>query len=314
MTLSIIIVNWNTREMLYACLASVYMTLADLEAEVIVVDNGSDDGSTEMVLGQFPSVVLIANEENRGFAAANNQALKIASGNYLLLLNSDTLVHGDVLKQSVTYMKKNSGVGVMGCRVLNTDGSLQPTCSQFPSLINLLLLTSGLWKLPWFDFLDRYQMRRWQRTDERDVDVVSGCYMLVRAEAIKETGLLDEEFFFFGEETDWCRRFQQSGWQLRFAPVGEITHHGGGSVRKLNHKRDIMLSSATVKLHLKHKGIASGMAAWTILLVFNVSRALFWTAASAVISAELARRRRKHFVSLVRDFHRVWPTGRTYAQ
>ena len=114
--------------------------------------------------------------------------------------------------------------------VLNTDGTLQYTCSRFPTLPGLLLLTSGLWKLGWPPFLDRYQMRRWDRRDERNVDVVSGCFMMVRKAAIDQVGLLDETFFFFAEETDWCRRFQKVGWTLRFT-VGEITHHGGGSVR-----------------------------------------------------------------------------------
>jgi GT2 family glycosyltransferase len=266
-----------------------------------------------MVKQEFKRTILITNLDNRGFAAANNQALVIARGEFILLLNSDTVVHGDVLKRSVEYMSANREVGAMGCRVLNTDGTLQPTCSQFPSLINLVLLTSGLWKLPWPPAFDRYQMRRWDRADERDVEVISGCYMLVRASAVKQVGLLDESFFFFGEETDWCRRFQSEGWKLRFAPVGEITHHGGGSVVRLSYERDLMLGSAMVRLHLKHGGLAAGIAAWTIILGFNASRALYWAVASALVGTLKARERRNHFVALVRHNDRVWPSGRTYA-
>ena len=259
----------------------------------------------------FPLVTLIRNDENRGFAAANNQALRVARGKYVLLLNSDTIVLGDVLNRSVEYMEANPEIGIMGCRVLNTDGTLQPTCSQFPSLLNLILLTSGLWKLPWPAFLDRHQMRRWPRTDERDVEVVSGCYMMVRAAAIKDVGLLDESFFFFGEETDWCRRFGAAGWTLRFAPVGEIIHHGGGSVRKLKYRRDVMLSSAMVQLHLKHGGFIKGFAAWAIVLTFNLSRAAFWSVISTFSRSERARERRNHFVAVVLHSREIWPSGRT---
>jgi len=309
--LSIIIVNWNTSRMLQDCLASVFAGLDGRSAEVIVVDNASDDGSADMVRSDFPRVRLIENSENRGFAAANNQALEVASGKYLLLLNSDTLIHGVVLPASVAYMDAHTDVGVMGCRVLNGDGTLQPTCSQYPSLINLTLLTSGLWKLPWPGFLDRYQMRRWDRTDEREVDIVSGCYMMVRRAALDEVGPLDERFFFYGEETDWCRRFRAAGWKLRFAPVGEITHFGGGSVRRLDHVRDLMLTSATVMLHRKHGGMVSAISAWIILFAFNLSRAVFWSIAALFCRNDRTRRRRNHFLGLVRQIRKSWPAAKT---
>ena len=313
LTLSIIIVNWNTCEMLRDCLASVFATIGKLRCEILVVDNASNDGSQGMVAREFPAVKLIENAENMGFAAANNQALKIAKGTYSLLLNSDTVVHGDVIERSVVYLDTHWDVGVMGCRVLNTDGSLQPTCSQFPTLPNLLLLTSGLSKLKWPLFLDRYQMHLWDRRDERDVDVVTGCYMLVRVKAIEGVGLLDENFFFFGEETDWCRRFKNAGWKLRFAPVGEITHHGGGSARKLAYKRDLMLSSAMVKLHLKHTGVVGGCVAWCIISVFNVSRAAYWASHSLLSNDQSIRERRDHFCALAGNLHRMWPSRRTYS-
>lgn len=312
MQLTIIIINWNTLKMLNACLKSVYENTHRDTVEVIVVDNASEDGSQEMVTREFPQTLLIRNTENRGFAAANNQALEVATGKYVLLLNSDTVVHDTVLQCSVDYMEKNDEVGVMGCRVLNTDGTLQPTCSQFPTLLNLVLLTSGLWKFKSPKFFDRFQMRNWERKDEREVDVIAGCYMLVRSEAIKQVGLLDESFFFFGEETDWCKRFQYAGWKLRFSPVGHITHHGGGSVNKLNYKRDLMLSSAIIKLHLKHGGRIPALTAWFIVFSFSLSRAIFWTLRSAVTRNRIELNRRNHFLNLVLKNCHMWPKERTY--
>lgn len=306
MDLSIVIINWNTREMLQDCLTTVYDNLADLRAEVFVVDNASEDGSPKMVAANFPQVNLICNTKNVGFAAANNQALEIANGRYVLLLNSDTLVHDNVLRNSLEYMEARAEVGVMGCRVLNADGSLQITGSAFPSLLNLTLMTTGLWKLKKVKFFDRYQMLGWDRMDEREIDVVSGCYMFIRATAMKEVGLLDDSFFFYGEETDWSRRFQKAGWKLMYAPVGVITHFGGGSVKKLNHKRDVMLTEGTVRLHRKHGGLIGGIATWTLLAGFNLSRSIFWSLAS-LSGSQKARERGVHFRKVIAASSQTWP-------
>jgi GT2 family glycosyltransferase len=307
--LSIVIVNWNTRDMLRDVLASVYSGVGTLKTEVWVVDNASDDDSVKMVERDFPQVCLITNTENCGFAAANNQALRLARARHHLLLNSDTLVHGNVLSASVAFLDDNPEVAVMGCRVLNTDGSLQITCSRFPTLLNLALLTSGLWKIPGPAFLDRYQMTRWTRRDTRKVDVVSGCYMLVRDKAMQEVGILDEQFFFYGEETDWCRRFQNAGWSLMFAPVGEITHFGGGSVKKLNHKRDVMLTSGMVRLHRRHFGFWGAVFCWLLLAAFNLSRAIFWSIAQ--LFWKNAATRARHFRRVLADFDQTWPKNVT---
>ena len=308
MRLSIIIVNWNEREMLGDCLQSFLPGLDLKKDEVIVVDNGSVDGSTEMVASRFPKVNLISNPDNRGFAAANNQALRVARGRQILLLNNDTLVHGDVLSKSSQYLDEHIDIAVLGCRVLNEAGNLQITCAQYPSLLNLVLLTSGLWKLRWPKFLGRYQMAHWKRNDERDVDTVSGCYMLVRACAINQVGQLDEQFFFFGEETDWCKRFREAGWRVSFAPVGQITHFGSVSARRHNHKRDLMLSKAMVRLHRKHSGLAAAAVIWTLLFVFNTSRALFWALRSLFSRKPEVHERFRHFTGVVREFASVWPS------
>ncbi|MEM1069552.1 MAG: glycosyltransferase family 2 protein [Planctomycetota bacterium] len=305
---SIIIVNWNTRSVLQTCLRSVVSNLSGVSAELIVVDNGSTDGSPEMVSAEFPSVRLIANTDNRGFAAANNQGFQVARGKHVLLLNSDTEVLGDVIQKSLAYLEQYPQVGVMGCRVLNSDRSVQLTCSQFPSLINLGLLASGLSRFSRPKFCGRYQLRSWNRDSERDVDTVTGCYMLVRREALDEVGTLDEDFFFYGEETDWCKRFIQAGWILRFAPVGEIIHHGSLSSRRCNHRRDLMLTSGLLRFHHKHGGPIPTAVAWVILAVFCVLRSIYWTIHAAWSRTDYAIQRRGHFFHVLRDFKSVWPS------
>lgn len=306
MDLSIVIVNWNTRGLLRDCLESVERNLCGMAAEVIVVDNASTDGSVDMVKSLFPGVRLIANTDNRGFAAANNQAFKRANGKYVLLLNSDTLVHGDVLSRSMHYLDSNPEVGMMGCKVLNGDGTTQLTCSQFPTFVNLLIQTLGANRLGG-KFFGRYQMLDWERNDEREVEVISGCYLMARSQVIDEIGYLDEAFFCYGEETDWCRRCQEAGWKLVFTPVGTITHFGSGTTSKLNHKRDLMLSEGTVRLHLKHNGSVSAAMVWTLLLIFNCSRSVFWTLRTMMNSNADISSRALHFRNIVRQFNRTWP-------
>ena len=310
MDLSIVIVNWNTREMLRDCLASIPTGQQDCQLEIIVIDNASEDGSASMVSREFPQVRLIENADNLGFATATNQGLRIATGRYLLLLNSDTLVHGDVLVDSVRYMDGHSDVGMMGCKVLNEDGTTQMTCSLYPSFTNLALQTLGLNRVQHPRWLQRYQMLDWDRSDEREVEVISGCYLLVRRETMDRVGLLDESFFLYGEETDWCRRCAEDGWKLGFAPVGCITHLGSGSSRQLNYRRDLMLSEGTVRLHHKHGGQAAATGVWLLLLLFNISRSVYWTLRALPGKGDGVAERADHFRKIVRNFSLAWPRSK----
>lgn len=304
---SIVVVNWNTRDMTLECLKTVFAGLEDVSAEVILIDNASGDGSVEAIARRFPSVKIIANAENRGFAAANNQGFEIARGAQVLLLNSDTLVHGDAIPASVRYLAARPEVGAMGCRVLNADGSVQLTCGMFPTLVNQFLLATGLWKLKRPRFFGRQFMTDWARDSEREVDTISGCYLLVKRQVMEQVGALDEAFFFFGEETDWCRRMRDAGWRLMFAPVGEITHHGSASARKLNHRRDVLLSEALVRLHLKHGGLAAAIPSYVLILSFNVSRAAFWSLRSVVSRSTHVSERAAHFRKVTLEAGAIWP-------
>lgn len=306
--LSIIIVSWNTKDVTRDCLRSVYDNAGAMSLQVIVVDNASSDGSADMIRTEFPQAILIENPENVGFARANNQVMLQASGRYVLLLNSDTVVHGHVLQQSCAWLDQNHRYAAMGCRVLNTDGTVQETCFNYPSLRNLAVLTSGVWKLKAAKSLDTYLRYHWERDQVEDVETISGCYLMVRSECLLEVGLLDENFFFYGEETDWCRRLRDFGWKLAFAPVGEITHLGGASAKQLNHRRDVMLTEATVRLHRKHEGMLSAILCFLLLGVFNLSRAMYWSLRTALmVGGKRGRTRAAHFLRVVLNTGKTWP-------
>ncbi len=215
MDLSIVIVNWNTRSMLRDCLHTVFAGQGRLSAEIFVVDNASSDDSLAMLAAEFPTVIAIANDRNLGFAAANNVALARAKGRHMLLLNTDTLVHGSVLPNAVTWLDRNPDVAVMGPRILNRDGSMQVSSTKFPTLRNLTFQMLGLTRFALFDV---YRMESWDRMDQRSVEVISGCAMFVRRAAMRQVGLLDDAFFFYGEETDWCRRYANAGWKVVLLP------------------------------------------------------------------------------------------------
>ncbi|MHC5023880.1 MAG: glycosyltransferase family 2 protein [Planctomycetota bacterium] len=308
MDLSIIIVNWNTRALLQACLESVADGLEGLDAEIIVVDNASSDGSPEMVAAGYPSVRLVRNERNAGFAAANNQAIAIARGRHLLLLNSDTVVRGEVLPQMVRYADTHQDVGALGCRVLNPDGSLQRTCFRDPSPGRLLAAALGLHHVPLLGRLGDERLRHWRRDDERDVDVVTGCCLLARRAAVEAVGPLDDQFFFYGEETDWCIRLRRAGWAVRFAPVGEIIHHGGASAVRLDARRDMLLAEAIVRLNRKHGGRVRAIVAWGLMGLRHAVRFAGWALLAGVgrRRSDAWSRARRHALVL-RGLRRAWP-------
>ena len=257
MDVSVIIVNWNTKDSLKACLASVYRQTRGIHFEVIVVDNASTDDSVPMVRADFAQVILIANSENKGFAAANNQGLAIATGRYVLLLNSDTLICDDAISKSVAYADQHPKAAVVGCQVWEDEQTVQMTCFRFPSLLNLVLSVFGLSKiLKTNRFFGRERMLWWKRDEERQVDVVSGMFMLVNKRAIEQVGLMSEDYFLYFEETDWCYRFARAGWKSLFWPGAKIVHmHGGShSTRQAALEMFIHQQKSLLIFLKKHKG------------------------------------------------------------
>ena len=274
---SIIIVSWNTRQITCDCLRSIYGQSGINNYEVIVLDNASSDGSVQMIKHDFPDVFLIENKENRGFAAANNQGIAIAKGRYILLLNSDTVILDNAIGKTVSFAEAHPEAAVIGCRVLNPDKTLQPTCFMFPSVLNLILSSTYLYKLfPRSRFFGREHMTWWDRSDEHEVDVVTGCFMLVRNEAIEQVGMMDERFFVYGEETDWCYRFKQAGWKVMFTPCAEIIHLGGQSSKKIATEMALQLRGSILQFINKHRPRWEYVLACFLMWLFCAVRIPFW--------------------------------------
>ena len=265
--LSVVIVNWNVRELLRRCLRSVLASgrLGGLAMEVIVVDNASSDGSVEMVRAEFPPVRLIANEENLGFTRANNQGITASRGRYVLLLNPDTEVLGDALGAMVDYMDVHPDVGALGPMLLNPDGSVQSSRRRFPTLATALLESTVFqWELSRDNrILRRYYVLDRPDDEVQEVDWVTGACILMRREAIEEVGLLDEGFFMYSEELDWCRRARGRGWKVIYLPEAKVVHYGGKSSEQVVPFRHIQFQRSKVRYFRKHHGL---LWAWILRL------------------------------------------------
>jgi len=277
MDISVIIVSWNTQAILRDCLRSVYEQTKDIDFEVIVVDNASGDGSVGMIRTEFPQVVLIANEDNRGFAAANNQGMAIAQGCYVLLLNSDTLVLEGAIQKTMAFADAHAEAAVIGCRVLNVDRSLQASCFMFPSALNMVLSATYLYKLfPRSRFFGRERMTWWDRRNAREVDVISGCFMLVRREAIDQVGPMDDGFFMYAEETDWCHRFKAAGWKNLYAPNGQIIHLGGQSTARVSVSMTVQMRLSILRFIRKHRPWPVYTVCCVLISLFFLARVPAW--------------------------------------
>ncbi|MGH7496766.1 MAG: glycosyltransferase [bacterium] len=231
---SIVIVNYNVREFLRQMLLSLRPALRPLRAEIFVVDNASDDGSVDMVQSQFPECTVLANEENLGFAAANNLALRRARGRYLVLLNPDTVVQEDTFTALREFMNHHPHTGMAGCRVLNPDGTLQLACRRsFPTPWVAFTKLSGLSRLfPRSRWFGRYNLTFLPEDETCEVEAISGSFMVARRETVEQVGLLDEDFFMYGEDLDWCYRIRSAGWQIHYYPGTQIVHFKGESSRR----------------------------------------------------------------------------------
>jgi N-acetylglucosaminyl-diphospho-decaprenol L-rhamnosyltransferase len=280
--LSIIIVSWNVRDLLRQCLSSVFAvrssavedapSAASLEprTEVIVVDNASTDGSPDMVCAEFPDVRLVVNQENRGFTAANNQGLDLSQGRTLLLLNPDTEVVGDALATMVRYMDAHPEVGALGPQLRYPDGSPQSSRRRFPTFATALVESTVIQEW-WADnrVLRRYYMADTPNDAIQPVDWLVGACLLVRRPLYEQVGGLDEGFFMYSEEMDWCRRFKAAGWQVVYLPTATIIHHEGKSSEQVVPARHIHFQTSKIRYFRKHHGaLQAEVLRWFLLVTY----------------------------------------------
>ncbi len=281
MDLSIIIVSWNVRDLLRRCLESLrrqsFVQDADggEQTEIIVVDNASADGTVEMLRAMAPqfnsamNMRVIANSENVGFTRGNDQALALAQGRYLFLLNPDTELRPGALQTLIDYMDAHPRVGIVGPQLVYADGSLQSSRRRFPTLATAFFESTRLQQ--WFPrspILARYYMLDTSDDAAQEVDWVTGSAMFVRREVYEQVGGLDEGFFMYAEELDWCYRAKKAGWQIVYLPSAQIVHHEGKSSEQVLAQRDIYFHSSKVRFFRKYRGafVAEILRAFLLLM------------------------------------------------
>jgi N-acetylglucosaminyl-diphospho-decaprenol L-rhamnosyltransferase len=278
--LSIIIVNWNTRDFLAQCLQSVYDTVSDLDFETIVVDNASADGSPEMVRREFPQVRLIENADNVGFARANNQAMAISQGRCLLLLNSDAVLHPGALQAMCRFMDQHLEAGIVGAKLLNPDGSFQASYMDFPTILGEVLLLTKLFRLLRPPCFPSHSAAESQEVSE--ADWVSGACLMIRREALEQVGGLDEDYFMYSEEVDWCWRVKQAGWKVFYLPEAKVLHWGGQSIGRVPLHRRTRVYGGKLLFFRKHRGRGYAVFFRLILLLSAILKMGMWCLALLV--------------------------------
>lgn len=292
LTLSAIMVSYNTRELTLKCLRSLFADCREMSAEVWVVDNASTDGTVDAIRREFPFVKLIANDNNIGFGAANNQAMREASGEYFLLTNSDAVIESGAVAGLIDYLKRHPHVAAVGPRMLNEDGTLQMSCYPFPSLLRAWIDSLSLARFVSYrsalgDF------RSWDHDSERIVPWVIGACMLVRRSVYQQIGGFDERFFLYAEETDWQRRMRLAGWEIGFTPSASVTHLAGasGSYDRVR-SRDRFFTSHDA-YHRKHYGLL-GLLVYRLAMLFGCAwRITAWSIAYALAPSLRPRARKK---------------------
>jgi GT2 family glycosyltransferase len=247
MDISIVILNYNDKDYLKGCLESLAGATKTRQLEIIVSDNASTDGSNEMVETLFPHVKLLKNKENLGFTRGNNVGIRASTGKYVFLLNSDIKVLDGCIDALAQFLDDHPDVGIAGPRVLNRDMSHQSTCRRYPTLWNNFCLVTGLAKLfRESSLFSGEHMFYFHGDREMDVEVLVGCFSALRRKAIDQVGMLDENFYMYGDDLDWCRRLRQGGWRVVFFPGAQAIHYIGTSTTKKDPVRYSLLQQQSV--------------------------------------------------------------------
>lgn len=255
MTFSFIIVNWNVRELLEKCLLSVAKFSSHFSYEVIVADNASMDGSVAMMREKFPQINLIANTKNAGFAAGVNQGIKQARGEYIILLNPDVEIKESTLEKLLEEFKNYADSGIVGGKMKNEDGSIQPSVRAFPDVLSQMLIILKLRHLFKSRAISRYMVEDFNYAKRQEVDQVMGAFFAIRRKVIDEIGLMDERFFLWFEEVDFCKRAKNAGWKIIYTPETEAIHLGGKSFGQISSVARQRIFNKSLRYYMrKHKG------------------------------------------------------------
>jgi len=253
--LSVIVLAWNVRDLLRACLRA--LPLDDPAVEVIVVDSASADGTPDMVRAEFPALRLIASAENLGYSRGNNLGLRAARGRYLGLLNPDTEVQPGALAALTSYLDAHPQVGVVGPQLVYADGTPQSTRRRFPALLTGFFESTWLQGLAPRGLLRRYYALDLPPDQPAEVDWLVGAALLVRREVVEQVGGLDEGFFMYSEELDWCRRIRAAGWRVAHVPAARVIHYEGRSSAQVPAATHIRFNSSKVRYYRKYHGAAA---------------------------------------------------------
>jgi GT2 family glycosyltransferase len=284
--LSIVIVSWNTKAYLLQCLESIRANRSGMGIEILVVDNDSSDGSPEAVEGRFPEVCVIRAGANLGFAKANNIGIRQSRGRYFCLVNSDVVVHPGCMERLLDYMDTHPKTGLAGPQILNGDGTLQDNWRAAPSLRGSLLRTVGI------SLRGRLAPPNGTEHHPTSVDVLSGCFWIARREAVDQVGLLDEDFFMYAEDYDWCKRFHASGWDVVYVPIAVATHYGGASSANAPTQSFVALRRASLQYWKKHHSALVWVTEVALVFLGQIFRLIPRSVAYAVLPSkrELLRR------------------------
>jgi N-acetylglucosaminyl-diphospho-decaprenol L-rhamnosyltransferase len=291
-SISVIIVSWNVRDLLRACLATVARAGAEVVLQVVVVDAASVDGTPAMVEQEFPWVHLIACADNVGFPRGNNLGIAAANGRYLLLLNPDTELHDGALATLLAFMDAHPDVGVVGPQLLNSDGSVQSSRRRFPTVATAVFESTWLEPLAPKRLLDHYYMQDLPDDQVADVDWLTGACLLVRREVVDQVGLLDEDYFMYSEELDWCRRIKAAGWRLVYLPAAQVTHHMGKSSEQAVTARHVAFQRAKLRYWRKYHGRTIATFLRIFLLLTYIWQIAVEAAKAAVGHKRTMRRQR----------------------
>ena len=315
-SVSVIIVSWNACAFLRECLQSLSAGVSEYPMEIIVVDNASSDGSAECVEHEFSHVRLVRSPSNLGFARANNLGICQSAGDYVCLVNSDVNVHRGCITQLVDYCEAHLETGLAGPLIFGADGKIQRSCWGFPSVWNMFCRALAVDTIfPRVKVFGGYELGYWRQDTTRPVDILGGCFWLARRRALSGVGLLDESFFMYGEDMDWCRRFWSNGWKVAFVAEAQATHYGGASSANAPVRFYIERQRADLQYWAKHHSRA-GLAAYYLVSILHMMVRLCGYGLASCVSARSEHRHkwRRSIACLRFLLSRRWQQTRTLSR